>query len=118
MESGWNTHDGTAFAAPFAEDADYVVINGQRIRGRQIIDEGHQQIFDTVYKGSRNRGTIASIRFLRDDVAVAHVQWHLLYSQDDTTQEHDAMSTLVLLKENDRWQVTTFQNTRIEQPNY
>src|SRR6185503_15336088 len=28
METGWNTKSGALFAKPFAEDADYVVING------------------------------------------------------------------------------------------
>lgn len=29
VENGWNNGDGDAFAAPFAEDADYVVVNGR-----------------------------------------------------------------------------------------
>ena len=41
-----------AWGAHFAEDADYVIINGMRIKGREAIDSGHQQIFDTIYKGS------------------------------------------------------------------
>ena len=34
METGWNTKSGALFAKPFAEDADYVVINGMYIKGR------------------------------------------------------------------------------------
>jgi hypothetical protein len=30
LQDGWNAYDGKAFAAPFAENADYVVVNGQR----------------------------------------------------------------------------------------
>jgi uncharacterized protein (TIGR02246 family) len=48
MESGWNTKSGERFA----EDADYVVINGMYIKGRKAIETGHQQIFDTIYKSS------------------------------------------------------------------
>ena len=37
LETGWNTKSGALFAKPFAEDADYVVINGMYIKGRSVI---------------------------------------------------------------------------------
>ncbi|MGH2543001.1 MAG: SgcJ/EcaC family oxidoreductase [Ardenticatenaceae bacterium] len=113
IEAAWNMGDGAAFAAPFAEDADYVVVNGMYIKGRQAIAEGHRQIFDTVYKGSHNRATIRGIRFLRDDVAVAHVEWHLKFGQGDAQQEARAITTFVLTRKGNEWQVDAFQNTPI-----
>src|SRR5688500_20257432 len=50
LEAGWNSKSGALFARPFAEDADYVVINGMHIRGRAAIDKGHQHIFETYMK--------------------------------------------------------------------
>lgn len=32
-QDAWNSGDGAAFGAQFAEDADYVVVNGQSVRG-------------------------------------------------------------------------------------
>lgn len=107
---GWNAGSGEAFAAPFTEDADYVIIDGRYVKGRPIIAVGHQQIFDTVYKGSHNTAVIKGIRFLRDDVALVHVQWDLSWQQG----EHSAISTLVLTKEDGSWGVAAFQNTRVE----
>jgi len=40
VQDGWNAHDGKAFAAPFAPDADYVVVNGTKVKGREAIREG------------------------------------------------------------------------------
>ena len=40
VEDAWNAHDGKAFAAPFAADADYVVVNGTFIKGRAAIEQG------------------------------------------------------------------------------
>lgn len=34
MVKGWNMKSGAEFAKPFAEDFDYVVINGMHIKGR------------------------------------------------------------------------------------
>ena len=113
IQDAWNEGDSKAFSAPFAEDADYVVVNGMRIKGRATIDEGHRRIFDTIYKGSHNSGSIQNIRFLRDDVAVAHVEWHLKYNENGTAREHKAMATFVMLKEKGEWTVAAFQNTPV-----
>lgn len=48
LQDGWNAHDGKAFAAPFANDADYVVVNGMYIKGREVIEKGHTGIFTTI----------------------------------------------------------------------
>ena len=109
VQNGWNTYNGAAFAAPFAEDADYVIINGMYIKGRPIIATGHQQIFDTIYKDSHNTATIKSLRFLRDDVALVHVEWHLIFQQG----EGRALSTLVMTKDSGQWRIGAFQNTSV-----
>ena len=41
VQDGWNAKSGEAFAAPFAADADYVVVNGMKIKGRDLIEKGH-----------------------------------------------------------------------------
>src|ERR1043165_8699624 len=69
LEAGWNAKSGAAFAKPFAEDADYVVINGTQIKGREAIAQGHQHIFDTVYKDSTLTLSVKQVRMLRADVA-------------------------------------------------
>ena len=68
VQDGWNAHDAKVFSAPFAEDADYVVINGMKIKGRPEIEKGHAGIFSTIYKDSKNAGTVKSVRFIRPDV--------------------------------------------------
>lgn len=109
METGWNTKSGALFAKAFAEDADYVVINGMVFKGRATIERAHQQIFDTIYKDTTISLTVKQIRFLRSDVAVVHVAGH----RDGPTKElvQDAMLTLVLTKEKQGWVIAAFQNT-------
>ena len=111
METGWNTKSGELFAKPFAEDADYVVINGMYIKGRATIESAHQQIFDTIYKDTTISLTVKQIRFLRPDVAVVHVAAHRDGSTKDLT--HDAMLTLVMTKEKQGWVIAAFQNTAV-----
>lgn len=113
VEAGWNTKSGAAFAKPFAEDADYVVINGMQLKGREAIGKGHQQIFDTIYKDSSLALTLKQVRLLRPDVAVAHVSAHLKARLGEQTQEHDAIITLVLTKDKGEWHIAAFQNTGV-----
>jgi uncharacterized protein (TIGR02246 family) len=113
VQDGWNAHDGKAFAAPFAEDADYVIVNGQHIKGRKAIEEGHTGIFTTIYKDSRNAATIKNIRFLRPDVALVHVEWNLEFRMGGELQKGHAMNTMVMVRDNGKWSIAAFHNTPI-----
>ena len=113
LQDGWNAHDGKAFAAPFAEDADYVVVNGMRIKGREEIEKGHAGIFSTFYKESHNVATLKSVRFLRPDVAVAHVEWNLEVKPGG--EKAKAMNSLVLTRDGGKWSIASFHNTPIRE---
>jgi uncharacterized protein (TIGR02246 family) len=111
LETGWNTKSGATFAKPFAADADYVVINGMYIKGRDVIATQHQRIFDTIYKDTKIALTVKQVRFLRPDVVVVHASGH----RDGPTSEliQDAMLTLVMTKEGQGWSIAAFQNTAV-----
>src|SRR5262249_42655871 len=114
MQSGWNAGDGKAFAAPFAEDANYVVVNGRHVKGRETIAEGHKGIFSSIYKGSTLAGTIQEIRFFRPDVAYVRVEWHLKFKKGVDWQESEATNTMILTKDDGQWKIVAFQNTPLE----
>ena len=114
METGWNAHDGKASAAPFTADADYIVVNGMHAKGRDEIEKGHTGIFTTIYKDSRNAATIKSVRFIRKDVAVVHVEWNLEFTAGGETRKGRALSTMIMTKDNGKWSIAAFQNTSIQ----
>ncbi|HEU4596579.1 MAG TPA: SgcJ/EcaC family oxidoreductase [Pyrinomonadaceae bacterium] len=114
LEAGWNSKSGALFAKPFAEDADYVVINGLHIRGREAIGAGHQQIFDSFMKETTLALTVKQTRYIRPDVAVVHVGAHLKAPKAaEGAREADAAITLVMSKEKSGWQIVAFQNTQV-----
>lgn len=113
---GWNQGDGQAFAAPFTDDADYIVWNGIYLKGRQAIAAGHQQIFETFYRGSQLEVAIKSIRFLRDDIALLHLHGRPRFpGQTLPAPENYGIQTLIAIKQADGWHFTAFQNTLIQQ---
>ena len=111
LEDGWNTKSGALFAKPFAEDADYVIINGMYIKGRPVIEKAHQEIFDTIYKETTIKLAVKQVRFLRPDVAVVHVAGERTGPAKDV--QHKAFITVVMTKESQGWTIAAFQNTGI-----
>ncbi len=114
MNDGWKTRDAELFAKPFATDADYVVVNGMHAKGREEIEKGHTAIFTTFYKDSHNVATVKSVRYLRPDVAVAHVEWNLEFKVNGETKKGHAVNTMVVTKDGGKWSIAAFQNTAIE----
>lgn len=114
MMKGWNAKSGAEFAKPFAEDADYVIISGMQIKGRMVIDKGHQSIFDTYYKNTTLALATDSIRFLRPDVAVVHVSSVLKHAEGKAAR---AKITLVMVKTGGTWEIAAFQNTEVREQN-
>jgi uncharacterized protein (TIGR02246 family) len=111
METGWNMKQGSLFAKPFAEDADYVVVNGMYFQGRKAIEKAHQQIFDTFYRNTTLSLSVRQIRFLRPDVALVHVSGHL-----DAVEKQfvgDASMTMVMTMDKKGWKIAAFQNTQV-----
>jgi uncharacterized protein (TIGR02246 family) len=114
LETAWNTYDSLAWAALFADDADFIHILGGHFHGRDAIEHGHRTIFDTIYKGSHNNFKVEGVRFVRPDVAVVFVRAQLKWYLAGAEQQLDARPTLVAhKKDNGSWEIVAFQNTLI-----
>ncbi len=114
LEAAWNASDSIAWAAQFAEDADFIHILGGHFNGHTAIERGHRTIFDTIYKGSHNQLNVEKVRFVRPDVALVFIRTNLKWYLDGAEQEVQARPTLVAQKkDNGQWEIVAFQNTLI-----
>ena len=111
LERAWNAGDGPAFGAPMAEDADFVTVRADHLRGRQAIVESHIGIFSTIYAGSRNRITLESVKQLSDSVALVHARSVLEAPTGPLTGRHEATFSTVMLCERGLWQIASFHIT-------
>src|SRR6476469_514082 len=96
MEAAWNAGDGAAYAANFAEDADFVNVLGHHARGRAEIAAGHEGIFAGVYKDSRNHYRVESLRSLGGDLALMHVGALLEVPEGPLAGTHKALMSIVV----------------------
>ncbi|QLY28988.1 SgcJ/EcaC family oxidoreductase [Nocardia huaxiensis] len=110
----WTRNDADAYAAEFAEDSDYVVFDGTRLRGRTAIRDLHAQLFDTLLYGTRLEGGIESIRFLTDDIALVHATGAVIFAwQQGTPKRRLSRNTWVLQRFGSDWKAVAFHNNRV-----
>ncbi|MFZ1140326.1 MAG: SgcJ/EcaC family oxidoreductase [Candidatus Sulfotelmatobacter sp.] len=64
LAESWNRHDMAAFAAAFAENADFVNVIGMHWQGRQEIEIKHAQTHRTIFRNSVLQIVEVTVRFL------------------------------------------------------
>jgi uncharacterized protein (TIGR02246 family) len=105
MFDAWAMGNGSAYAACFTEDSDYVTFNGIRLRGRRENAELHAALFRGVLKGTRIAAAVESLASLSDDVALVHTLG---------TGREKSRQTYVVVRREGGWQIRSFQNTRLQ----
>lgn len=112
----FNRHDAKAFASFYTPDAELVTVRGERMRGAAEIEKGLAAIFATRAKAVALTTLDTTVRFIRPDVAVAHVTNELsglVSPGGEQLPAHRELSIRVLVKERGRWLVTAFHNTMV-----
>jgi uncharacterized protein (TIGR02246 family) len=114
----WAAGDGAAFATTFTEDADFVSVIGEFIRGRAELTQVMQEGFDGFMNGTRlSDPQQITIRFPAPDTAVmvTYGVCVLRHGADVCKPEDLSIQTRIAVKSEGRWLFTSFQNTRIRQ---
>ena len=125
LQDAWNRGDAAGYASLFTGDADFTAWNGIRGRGRQAIEDGHRRLFAGPLAGSRmvlgddgaDSAPPRSLRFVRPDVAIMVTSGAVTPAgQGATRPDHQSVQTFALVKNDGRWQITAFHNTRRQAP--
>jgi uncharacterized protein (TIGR02246 family) len=111
LNEAWGNAD--AFAALFTEDADYVIFDGSQVKGREAIAESHRPLFEGFMRGSHLEAQITALRFLTPEVALVHGKGAVVQRyQKKPSRRAISVQTNVVVKQNGRWLVAAFHNTR------
>lgn len=116
LAEAWTSGDAEASAKHFTEDAYYTIWFGRRIKGREEIARGHEQIFKTIYKDTKQKLEVRSVRFVRDDVALVLVDGSVVKKTEDFPASPHVVPLLVFTKEKGAWSIVAFQNTLVQTP--
>jgi uncharacterized protein (TIGR02246 family) len=115
-ENAWNRHDMEALSAVVGEDVDFITVGGRWLKTRTEFRKYHAQRHEVVFKQSTWTTTKTEVKFVRPDVAVAHVQWSLKGDRnDDATprEPRDGIFTWVVEKKSGDWLIVAAQNTNL-----
>ena len=112
--AAFNRHDAKAFARCYTPDAWLVTVRGESMAGTSEIERGLASIFESRAKSAKLETLDVSIRFIRPDVAVAHVLNELsglTSPSGELLPSHRELSIRVLAKNDGVWRVSAFHNT-------
>jgi uncharacterized protein (TIGR02246 family) len=119
LAENWNRYDITAFAALFAENADFVNVIGMHWHGRQEIETKHAQSHRTIFRNSVLRIAEVTVRFLNPNIALAHARTELKGAESlrepVAPEVRRSLLTCVLTRAADRWLIAAAHNTYIVQ---
>jgi uncharacterized protein (TIGR02246 family) len=109
----WNRHDAKAFAAVFAEDADFTNWRGEGASGRSKIEEFHAPMFASIFKNSHQRYTAIKTRLIRPDVAAVDVHWEMtgaMDAQGNPRPDRQGLLNFAMAKNAGQWQIVVMHN--------
>lgn len=106
-------NDVEGFAGLLTSDATIVNIAGRRVVGRDQIRAAMGQALATPLAQVITRHEIEDVRFVRPDVAVVACLKHVSDQRDEraTALPQTGRLTVILVKEQGRWLVTSLQTT-------
>ena len=113
----FSRHDAKAWVKFCTPDAQLVTVRGESMNGIAAIEKGLTTIFQTRGRNVTLKTLEVTVRFLRPDVALAHVTNELsgLVSPDGRTlPPHQELSIRVLVKDRGVWRITAFHNTILQ----
>jgi uncharacterized protein (TIGR02246 family) len=109
--SGWNEHDGDAFAAPFAADGTVIGFDGSEIDGRDAIASEMTQIFAD-HETAPYVAKVKRLRLLGPEVALLRAIVGMIPPEKaELEPSRNAHQTVIALKRDDEWSIVLFQNT-------
>ena len=118
-QDAWNQHDMKALTALVAEDVDFITVGGVWQKNRKEFEEYHTKGHAMQFRESVWTTKNTTVKFIKKDVAVAHVEWAIIGDKDpDGTprQPRQGIFTWVLERRKGAWLIIAAQNTNIREP--
>ena len=113
----FSRHDAKAWVKFCTPDAQLVTARGESMNGVGEIEKGLTAIFQTRGRNVTLRTLDVAVRFIRPDVALAHVTNQLsglVSPEGQTLPSHRELSVRVLVKDQGTWRITAFHNTILQ----
>jgi uncharacterized protein (TIGR02246 family) len=114
MTEAFNAHDAKALSRLCTKDVQFVTARGELMNGVAEVENGLTTLFLTRNRTARARTLNVAVRFIKDDVAVAHVTNEVagVVGSDAQVQPlQREFSLRVFVRDSGNWRLTAFHNT-------
>ncbi len=108
MARGWETGSAALFASVFAEDVDFISVQGTTEKGRDRVRGRHAVLFDGPYRGTALDVRLELVRRLGGDTALVHASTRV--TRPDASVVSATHAQAVLVREHGEWLVVAFHN--------
>ena len=113
--NAWNHNEGKGSADHYTSDADFINIFGMAFSSKEAIEDRHVKIHETFLKGSIFKVVDVKLKEITSDVVSAQVYWEVSgIKQSPVKALKDTINgifTHTFVKNNDRWEIASTQNT-------
>jgi len=119
FRDAFNIRDVHGLGAIFTQNAEFVNIFGQRMRGRDGIESGHAHVFASALVATALAWTNLDTMRLGDDVAVIHAQWsrtRLSHATAASLPPGTGILTFVVEKTTEGWRIAAATNVQDAKP--
>lgn len=114
--AAFNSRKASAILQLYAQSLDVVTTRGEHLRQRDELEERLEGLFARSDFALQQRLVDHSIRFVRDDLALAHVEIEMsgaASTSGELLAPHRELSLRVYVRDDGVWRVTAFHNTAI-----
>jgi uncharacterized protein (TIGR02246 family) len=110
-EEAWNTHDASALATFFSDDADMIIGNGPKVVGRAAVEDSWRSYFAGIDDARAGTFAIVSTRVIAPDVVVLDINSTTAGAGDsgEDLPTRLARGTWVVARHDGEWQILTFR---------
>ena len=118
MTEAFNQHDAKAWIRLATSDAQLVTVRGESMNGIAEIEKGLTGLFQGRNRNASLKILDVKVRFIRPDVATAHVTNELIGVVNAEGQRLPAqreLSLRVFVKNQGVWRIAAFHNTVLQQ---
>ncbi len=113
-ETAWNQHDVKALSELVTDDVDFVTVGGRWLKGRREFEDHDTRIHKRGLKDTVWTTTDTHVRFLSQDLALAHVIWQVRGERDRegaSLPPRDGIFTWILARTGGKWLIAAAHNT-------
>jgi uncharacterized protein (TIGR02246 family) len=119
--TAWTQGDAAAYSRHFAETGTFTNILGQFFAGHDVFLKHHEVLFKGPYRGTTLHHDVASLQFVRSDVAIVEVLTSVTGFQKlapglntDTKGRLRTRLLQVLIKDKGEWKIVAYHNVDVK----